>query len=164
MILGDRCGEQLDTMSATLQTILTRLRALAVVLVVPLSGCTYVSADPHVMITSTPAGADVLVDGEATGATTPTKLALGGGDHEITLRKRGFSDESRTVYHYTTFYTSRWIDVAAEVSLYALPLWWTFGDWFTPFAVRFRYVPHEIHVRLYSEGKGPVRSDATPEP
>ncbi len=44
--------------------------------------------------------------------------------------------------------------------LWTLPLWWTIGDVIMPFAVRWRYVPHELHVKLYKPGEGPVTEAA----
>lgn len=125
------------------------------------SACTYFQGDPHVLVTSTPAGAEILVDGEPTGLTTPVKLDLGGilgSDHTITLRKLGHEEEHRRVYHYTTTYTSKWVDGVTEYALPSSPIDWTFGDFFTPFAVRWRYVPHEIHAVLHPAGQAPKRS------
>ena len=116
------------------------------------------------LVTSAPAGAEILVDGEPTGFTTPHMLDLGGffgGDHVLTLRKRGYVDENRTVYHYTTFYTSKWIDGASDIILWPVPLWWTTGDLLFPFAARWVYVPHELYVRLYTEGEAPVTAGDT---
>jgi hypothetical protein len=79
-----------------------------------------------------------------------------GNDHEVTVRKRGYVEEVRQVYHYTTAYTARWIDGAMDPGLWRLPLWWTLGDWIMPVGVKWRYVPHELHVQLYKEGQGPV--------
>lgn len=124
-----------------------------------LPSCTYLSGDANVLVTSTPAGADILLNGEDTGRTTPTLLELGGiagRSHAITVRKIGYEDEVRQVYHYTTGYTSRWIDGAVEPGVWNFPLWWTLGDFFTPFGVRWRYVPGELHVRLHRRGEAPV--------
>ena len=125
--------------------------------------CTFFSGDPYVIVTSTPAGARILVDGEDTGDTTPAKLELGGmlgSDHQIEIRKDGFVPEIRQVYHYTSAYSSRLIDAATELELLNNPVYWTFGDFFLPFGVRWRYVPHELHVVLYEARMGPVQHDA----
>ena len=42
-------------------------------------------------ITSMPAGADVVIDGVASGRTTPTQLTLTPGQHRVVLRMDGFS-------------------------------------------------------------------------
>lgn len=131
----------------------------------PLVACTYASGDSRVLVTSTPAGAEILVDGTTTGNTTPSMIDLGaffGGDHVITVQKDGYGPEDREVVHYTHWYTSRWID-GTDFRVFAFPLWWTLGDFLTPFAVRWEYVPHELHVMLYPAGDGPVR-DAADEP
>ena len=128
-------------------------------LVLANAGCTFFSGDDRVLVTSTPAGAEILVNGEFTGQTTPSMVDLGGilgSDHTITVRKRGFVEEQRRVFHYTTAYTSKWNEGALEPGLWELPLWWTIGDFVLPFGVRWRYVPHELHVQLYREGEAPV--------
>ena len=134
----------------------------AVVLPFLLGACTWFSGDHTVMVTSTPPGAEVLIDGQPSGKTTPAKVELGGmtgGDHEITIRKQGYEPESRTVFHYTYGYTSRWVDGAGEPEVWKFPIWWTLGDWFLPFGVRWVYVPHEVHVVLYKEGEAPLKAE-----
>lgn len=136
--------------------------ALVVLLAPGFGACTWFGGDPHVMVTSQPAGAEIFVDGDPTGYTTPTKLDLGGlmgGDHEITLKKRGFGDETRRVVHHTQAYTSRWVD-GSDMRAIDAPFWWTLGDWFTPFAVSWIYVPHSLHVVLHPAGSGPVSGAA----
>src|SRR5262245_41384 len=131
-----------------------------------LGSCTYLTGDDSVLVTSTPPGARILLDGADTGMTTPTLLALDGAfgsDHAITLRKAGFVDETRKVMHYTTAYTSNWFDGAVAPELPSFFVWWTFGDMFLPFAVRWRYVPHEVHAVLYKPGEGPVQEERKPE-
>lgn len=46
------------------------------------------------MVESTPAGADIEVDGNFMG-NTPSNLSISPGDHTITLKKKGFGDWSR---------------------------------------------------------------------
>lgn len=137
------------------------LKALSALLLCVLSGC-YATGDPYVLVTSTPAGADIYVDNYPTGQTTPAMIDLGGiyaPDHEITIRKEGFTDESRWVYHYTRQYTPRWIDGSSAIEIPAWPLEWTMGDIFLPLGVRWRYVPHEVHAVLYAQGMEPVHSE-----
>ncbi|MCC6669847.1 MAG: PEGA domain-containing protein [Planctomycetes bacterium] len=138
------------------------MRPLAAALLAFLPACTFLDGDPSVLVTSTPPGAEILVDGQPTGKTTPALLELDGffGDHHvITLRKRGFSDEERQVTHYRQLYGSRWIDGAAAIEVWSFPFFWTAGDVVTPFAIKWRYVPHEVHARLYREGQAPLRED-----
>jgi hypothetical protein len=131
-----------------------------VTLLLPLFGCTYMSGDPNVLVTSRPPGAEILVDGRSTGLTTPALLDLGGlfgGDHEVTLQKDGYEPETRIVRHYTTCSTSRWVD-GADLRVWRFPTWWTLGDWFLPFAVDWRYAPHDLYVVLYRVGEAPVHA------
>jgi hypothetical protein len=48
-------------------------------------------------IRSTPAGAQISVDGKDTGLRTPARVEMPPGDHEILLTLRGFSDVHRTI-------------------------------------------------------------------
>ncbi len=135
--------------------------ALCLLLALCLPACTYVAGDTRVFVTSEPPGADILVDGSETGQTTPGVLELGGclgDDHEITVQRKGYEPEKRTVVHHNSYYTSKWIDGADELVI-DFPLWWTLGDFFTPFAIKWQYVPHELHVVLYELGQAPVHGE-----
>ena len=46
------------------------------------------------VLNSTPAGAEVLIDGKSTGRVTPAQFAVEKGNHTVLLRKQGFLDES----------------------------------------------------------------------
>ena len=140
------------------------LRGLAATLLLAATGCTFVGGDPTVYVTSTPAGASIEIDGRDTGQTTPARFDFStwynlagavAGDHSVTIRKNGYEPETRVLYHHTTLYTSRWIDGATSSIMFSNPLFWTVGDFFTPFAARWAYVPHNLHVRLYPEGEAP---------
>jgi len=48
-------------------------------------------------VRSTPPGAAITLDGEATGRTTPAELEVAAGEHRIGLRLDGHSDESRSL-------------------------------------------------------------------
>jgi hypothetical protein len=126
--------------------------------------CTYASGKTDVLVCSTPAGASILIDGVDTGVTTPALIDIGkvatfagyvGGDHQVTIRKSGFEPEIRRLYHHTTHYTSKWNDGATDFWMLTCPLFWTLGDFFTPFGVEWVYVPHEVHVKLYPAGEAP---------
>ena len=120
-----------------------------------MSACTWQS-DSRVFLTTDPPGADVAIDGIETGQTTPVILDLDAvvpGGHTVTVRKNGFGDQTRTVLHHKALYGSRWEDGAATEAIKAMPLFWTFGDAFAPFAVRWQYEPHELHVKLYKNGE-----------
>jgi hypothetical protein len=121
----------------------------------PLAAC-YSTGDTRVFVTSTPPGADIALDGEPTGQTTPAILELGTlwpGDHELILSKDGFEAEKRKLLHHKLLYTSRWGDGANDVAQIPLPLWWTFGDLLTPVGVHWIFEPHELHVKLYRIGE-----------
>jgi len=147
------------TMSGKL---LRHLQLLVLAAVLP--SCATFHGRTEVLITSSPAGAAVYLDGQDTGETTPIRLDLGdfmfvagyfGSDHEITVRKPGFEPETRRVYHHTAHYTSTWGEGVSDWMMLPLPLFWTLGDWFTPIGVKWDFIPHELHVKLYPTGKAP---------
>lgn len=121
--------------------------------------CTYFESSEQVFVTSTPAGAEIHLDGEDTGLTTPATLQFDEwihSDHELTVRKAGHDPEVRQIQAHNTGYTSRWIDgLPGDVVSYPWPLFWTLGDVFTPFARRREYTPRTLHVRLYKAGESP---------
>jgi serine/threonine protein kinase len=49
-----------------------------------------------VVVNSTPPGAEVTIDGKATGRVTPAQFAVEKGSHMVLLRKRGYLDETTT--------------------------------------------------------------------
>ena len=49
-----------------------------------------------VVVTSSPAGADITIDGRHTGKVTPAQFAVQKGNHTVLLRKQGFLDETTT--------------------------------------------------------------------
>jgi hypothetical protein len=46
------------------------------------------------VVNSTPAGADVILDGKSTGRVTPVQFAVEKGAHTLALRKQGYLDET----------------------------------------------------------------------
>ena len=49
-----------------------------------------------VIVTSTPAGAEITLDGKITGRVTPAQFAVEKGPHSVALKKQGFLDETTT--------------------------------------------------------------------
>ncbi len=54
-------------------------------------------AEGTLVITSEPAGAAVVVDGESSGAVTPTEVTVAPGDHEVALALSGYELSTETV-------------------------------------------------------------------
>jgi hypothetical protein len=127
-------------------------RLLPAWLLLVLPCCTWFKNADKVLITSDPPGARVFIDGRDMGVTTPTTLELGGVlgyDHELSLLKKGYRIEVRRLYQHTEGYTSKWRDGIADLTVPALPFWWTFGDMVFPFGVRAAIIPGEVYVKLY---------------
>jgi hypothetical protein len=57
---------------------------------------TQTSSTPEVMISSTPPGADIEIDGKFVGS-TPSSVGVAPGDHEITVKKNGFAAWDRKI-------------------------------------------------------------------
>lgn len=136
-------------------------RPILTLLLALLPACTFFDGNSHVFVSSEPEGARVFVDDVDTGQATPTRLDLDGffgDDHTLRFELEGHTSEQRLVSHRRVGYTSKWID-GTDYRVFSFPLWWTLGDWFTPFAIRWTYVPNELHVVLYPEGEGPVAQD-----
>ncbi len=49
-----------------------------------------------VVVTSSPAGAEITIDGHPTGKVTPAQFAVQKGNHTVLLKKQGFLDETTT--------------------------------------------------------------------
>ncbi|HMQ23942.1 MAG TPA: PEGA domain-containing protein, partial [Planctomycetota bacterium] len=114
----------------------TKKLAILATLCLALPSCLWIEGDTRVFVTSDPAGADILVDGQDTGLTTPAKVDLDGlfgDDHRIQVQKVGFEPEERVVTHFRAWNTSKWNDGATDWSTIAFPLFWTVGDLLFPF-------------------------------
>ncbi len=128
------------------------MRFLLLALLSPCVACTWFKHNQEVLITSEPPGAQIWIDGENTGETTPKALDIAesfGSDHLLELKKKGYRTEQRALHQYTRGYTLRFIDGAGTPSLPPLPLFWTLGDVFFPFGVKGAIVPGEVYVSLY---------------
>ncbi|MCU1283977.1 MAG: serine/threonine protein kinase [Acidobacteriales bacterium] len=60
-------------------------------------GVDLVEAGAKITVTSTPAGAAILVDGKPSGKVTPATLMVDAGSHQITVRQQGFNDENTSI-------------------------------------------------------------------
>jgi hypothetical protein len=61
------------------------------------AGAAPATAPGTLVITSDPAGASVVIDGESSGAVTPTEVSLAAGTHEVALALSGFELATRSV-------------------------------------------------------------------
>lgn len=130
------------------------MRSLLLALFLPCVACTWFKDNQEVLITSEPPGARIWLNGIDTGETTPKALDIAGSfgsDHLLELKKKGYRTEQRVLYQHTNGYTSRWIDGGSTPGLPPLPLFWTLGDVFFPFAVKGALVPGEMCVKMYRD-------------
>jgi hypothetical protein len=63
---------------------------------IPTSGIAAAPTQASLVIESTPPGAEIELDGNFVGD-TPSTMSLASGSHEVTIKKKGFSDWSRKV-------------------------------------------------------------------
>ena len=116
-----------------------------------LPACTWWQSGENVLVSSQPLGARICIDGQDTGKTTPSRLTIGGNfgsDHLLELKKPGYRTARRRLYQHTEGYTSRWNDGVYDLAMLPLALFWTTGDFLTPFGVRGALLPAELHVQL----------------
>lgn len=134
--------------------------ALPLLAVLLTPGCIWFSGHDTIQVQSDPMGAEILVDGQPTGLSTPSMVELdefGGSDHEITLRLDGHHVETRRVVQRSTTEVRRWRD-GNDYRVVPLPLWWNLGDFLFPIDLKYTYVPREVFVQLYPDGQAPVGS------
>lgn len=142
-------------------------RSLPLLCLSLLGACTWWTTERHVLITSEPPGAHIVVDGTDTGQTTPSRLSLGGtfgNDHAVTLQKKGYRPATRILYQQGEGYTAKWIDGAFDPVMPPLPFFWTPGDFVFPFGVRGALVPHELYVKLYRTDEPKLGFELLAEP
>jgi len=72
------------------------LQAIAGLLDVPLEEKSTVKV-AWAQIETTPKGAEILVDGNSTGQTTPSRVQVPAGLHTVTLRLAGYQPVRRTI-------------------------------------------------------------------
>lgn len=139
------------------------LLLLLALLAGPLAGCFSVRSDHDVLISSEPPGAQIFLDGENTGLTTPAMVSWGwwfGSDHDVVLKKAGYRDASRHLYHHHRQRTSMWIDGVAGVDVWAFPIFWTTSDFLIPIGVFRGYSADEVLVQLQPSDQ-PALGDGT---
>ncbi|GAB4155429.1 MAG: hypothetical protein Fur0037_23880 [Planctomycetota bacterium] len=138
-----------------------RISALLLLLAAP--SCIWFTQREDVLVTSDPPGARIFVDGTDMQRTTPAKILVGGTfghDHVLTLRKKGYRDETRVLSQFTEGYTAMWTHGAANETDPPMPIFWTAGDLFFPFGIRSSIVPGEVFVRLRGDDEPPVGFEA----
>ncbi len=131
------------------------LRAILFTCLAFASSCLYPKGDGRVFVTSDPPGAEIWLDGGPTGKTTPASLDLGGplaGDHLLEIRKKGYEPETRRLTAFKGLQVVRLDDGVTDFIVPPFPAWWTFGDLFFPLSYEWRYVPHDLFVRLFPDG------------
>ena len=97
------------------------------------------------VLNSTPAGAQILIDGKTTGRVTPAQFAVEKGGHTILLRKQGFLDETTVATALAV--SSRWENSSRTGQVRSMGL----------LAVRDGAPPHESAGRRHTRCRALLR-------
>jgi hypothetical protein len=138
--------------------------ATSLVLAATLSGCALLAPDRPVVLSSTPPGATVRVDGRTSGFVTPCQIQLDvDEDVRIDFELPGFRGETRWLTPHDEVYTVLWHEMTIGPHTWNFPLFLSRFDVFVPVKWSEGHAPGRIHVdldRLSDEdaGAAPARA------
>lgn len=134
-----------------------RLLAVAIVSVLGLSGCALLAPNRPVVLSSTPPGAVVLVDGRNSGFVTPCQIQLDvEEDVRLDFSVPGFKPETRYLTPDDEAYSILWSEMYVGPQTWHFPLWLPLRDFLVPVKWTEGHSPGRIHVeldRLSDEGR-----------
>jgi hypothetical protein len=117
--------------------------------------CQFVRPQPGVQISSSPAGAELWVDGEFSGFVTPARVALRTDEwHRLELRLAGHVGATRLVGPGGRVTAVDWTTGTIAYSAVWFPLFLPLED-LVPFSYEARSTPQRIHVELRRRARGP---------
>jgi hypothetical protein len=115
------------------------------------SGCLFTRAQPGVMLSSSPPGATILVDGADSGFVTPAVLSLPRSDWvRIDFLLEGHVPQSRLLGPGQRVYLIPWTDGYIGLHTWYFPLFLEFEYIVFPLRVDDNLSPQRVHVRLVS--------------
>ena len=120
--------------------------AAALAAVAALSGC--IAARRPIVLDSTPAGAEVFIDGVSTGHATPCKIQLADKPRTVEFRLDGYETESRSWVIGERSLVVFYMDAFTNLTTWPFPLVLGAKDFFFPVKVRDGEMPNRIHVRM----------------
>jgi len=112
------------------------------------ASCTTYRDTVAIHFSSTPPGADILVDGVPTGFATPCMIALEKKEQVITFSKPGFVEAKREVYPDPENHTWFWREATVGPHTFDFPLFINLDDAITPVKRDNELIPARIYVRL----------------
>lgn len=125
------------------------VRVLALVLVATLSSCSLVAPNRAVMLSSSPPGATVVVDGRNAGFVTPCQLQFDvDEDVRIDFEAPGFRTETRYLTPDDEVYSILWREMYVTPKTWNFPLFLPLGDILVPVKWSEGHAPGRVHVEL----------------
>lgn len=125
------------------------VRVLALAAFAGLSGCSLLAPNRSVMLSTTPPGANVLVDGKNSGFVTPCQVQFDvDEDVRIDFESPGFRTETRFLTPDDRVYSILWDEMYVGPQTWHFPLWLPLGDFLVPVKWTEGHAPGRIHVDL----------------
>lgn len=114
-----------------------------------LQGCALLAPERAVVLSTTPAGATVLVDGRNSGFVTPCQLQLDvDEDVRIDFELPGFRRETRVLTPDAEVYAVLWHEMTVGAHTWNFPLFLSRFDAFVPVKWTEGHAPGRVHVEL----------------
>ncbi len=124
-----------------------------------MSGCSLLAPNQAVLLSSTPPGATVKMDGRNIGFVTPCQLQLDiDDDVRLDFELPGFKSETRFLTPDDEVYSILWREMYVGEQTWRFPLWLPLKDFLVPVKWIETHSPGRVHValdRLADEGVAP---------
>lgn len=131
----------------------------AAALAVLACSCVAINRTPGVMISSRPAGARVVVDGQDSGFVTPCNIDIERSPHAIDLLLDGYQPARIAVDKGGETWLIHWNEAYMDYHVWNFPLWLNLYDFWTPVQIDRSFEPARIFValRLVEKNERPRR-------
>jgi len=121
------------------------------VVLLAFSGC---QSTPMVSLATDPPGAQILLDSQDTGFSTPCVLRLSNSEHRVDLLLPGYSPATRYLNRAVPAQIILWNEMLGNFHTWRFPLWLNYRDFFIPVEAPSGPFPRRLFVRL----RRPVQS------
>ena len=99
-------------------------------------------------MSSAPPGAEVRLDGEATGFHTPCNISVSKGRHVLEVALPGYATARRDLAPDGQWDTILWREYIVRMAVWRFPFWLNIEDFFVPVRKHDAVVPRRVFVRL----------------
>ena len=125
------------------------VRAIAIALLGVLPSCSMLAPNRSVSLSTTPPGANVLVDGRDSGFVTPCQIQFDiDEDVRIDFQAPGFRSETRYLTPDDAVYSILWSEMYVGPQAWHFPLFLPLGDLLAPVKWTEGHAPGRVHVDL----------------